>query len=1044
MIRYFAYHPTAANLMMLTFLLLGLVSLPKIKRETFPEFAPPYLIASVAYPGASPEQVENSLCIPMENALDGLSGVQELRCEALEGIASMRVKLSPSSDISRLLVDVQTQINAIDIFPDDAETPVVRELEWSEPVVDLAISANMDWIGLKTYAEHLKRQLQTDFDVSLVSIYGFSERQIQIALNEAALRQLGLSVMDVAKRLEAQSINLPLGDLELANKNVLLRLDEQGRTPKELGEVVILAGGSGNLVTLSDIATLTEQFSVEEQKLWFDKKPSAVLKISKNKADDSLKIKAEVAQFVKEQQALAPKGVTLNLTNDFSSLLWDRLTMMVVNGLQGVVLVFGVMWLFFSWRYSFWVAAGLPVAFMGSFFLMAELGLSINIMSLVALLMAIGIMMDDAIVISESIAAFIDKGIKLEEAVVKGVQQVLPGVVSSYLTTVCIFGSLLFIEGEMGAVLKVVPMVLILVLTISLFEAFLILPHHLLTSLSKENIAKQENTNTSFAFKRYFLAKFESFRTHQLKTALHSILAWRYAFLGAIVSLFLISLSLFFSGTLKFVGFPELDGDIAEARLILPPGSSFSQTQAIVEKITAAGERAAARLSDENEAGQPLAAHISEHFNANQDADEKGKHIATVRLDLLSAEKRTTRMDDFLAAWEAEVGPLAAPLSLVFKQPQMGPGGRAFDIRLQHDSLDVLKEVSVSIQQFLSQFQGVSGVLDDMRPGKEEIVLELKEGAERYGITSELLASQLRSAFFGTKIDDIQLQNENVEIDVSLEKNAKTDLAELANFPILLTDGQVLPLSALANIHFERNYVRIQRIDGARTLSVYGDVIQSQVSISDVLNKLKTELVPDLTARYPTLNLQFEGQSKDSAKTGRSMGIGFMLGVFGVFVILSYQFKSYLEPFIVLLAIPLSLTGVIWGHVLLGHPLSMPSLMGFVSLAGVVVNDSILLVQFIRQHLKEGVPILEAVVSASQARFRAVFLTSLTTAVGLLPLLLETSLQAQVVKPLVISIVFGIFASTLLVLFMIPVAYMIIFDFKKVNHHQELPRNLGA
>ncbi len=1044
MIRYFAYHPTAANLMMLTFLLLGLVSLPKIKRETFPEFAPSYLIASVAYPGASPEQAENSLCIPMENALDGLSGVEELRCEALEGIASIRIKLSATGDISPLLVDVQTQINAIDIFPEDAKTPIVREFEWSEPVVDVAISADMDWVELKTYAEQLKRQLQANFDVSLVSIYGFSERQINIALNEIALRQLGLSVTEVANRLKAQSINLPLGDLALTNKNVLLRLDEQGLSPKALGEIVIVAGESGNLVTLSDIATLTEQFSLEEQKLWFDKKPSAVLKISKNKADDSLKIKAQVAQFVKEQQAVAPEGVSLNLTNDFSSLLWDRLVMMVVNGLQGVVLVFGVMWLFFSWRYSFWVAAGLPVAFMGSFFLMAELGLSINIMSLVALLMAIGIMMDDAIVISESIAAFIDKGVKLEEAVVKGVQHVLPGVVSSYLTTVCIFGSLLFIQGEMGAVLKVVPMVLILVLTISLFEAFLILPHHLLTSLSKEKISKQKKGSTSFAFKNYFLAKFESFRTHQLKTALEAILAWRYAFLGAIVSLFLISFSLFFSGTLRFVGFPELDGDIAEARLILPPGSSFSQTQAIVEKITTAGERAAARLSAENENGQVLAIHLSEHFNANNDADEKGKHLATVRFDLLSAEIRATRMDEFLAAWEAEVGPLAAPLSLVFKQPQMGPGGRAFDIRLQHESLAVLKEASVSIQQFLSQFEGVSGVLDDMRPGKEEIQLSLKSGAERYGITSQLLASQLRDAFFGTTIDDIQLQNENVEIALSLEKNAQTDLAKLANFPIMLADGQVLPLSALSIIRFERNYVRIQRIDGARTLSVYGDAIQSQVSISDVLNQLKAELVPELIARYPTLNLQFEGQSKDSAKTGRSMGIGFMLGVFGVFVILSYQFKSYLEPFIVLLAIPLSFIGVIWGHVLLGHPLSMPSLMGFVSLAGVVVNDSILLVQFIRQHLNKGASITKAVVLASQARFRAVFLTSLTTAVGLFPLLLETSLQAQVVKPLVISIVFGIFTSTLLVIFMIPVAYVVIFDFKKVNHHQELPRNLGA
>ncbi|EOD80370.1 Cation/multidrug efflux pump [Grimontia indica] len=1033
MIRFFARHPTAANLLMLTLILLGLTSLPQLKRETFPEFAPPFILATVVYPGASPEQVEQNICLLMEDAVDGLSNIVETRCEAVEGSAGLVVKLDAQADISRMLVDIQTQINAINNFPSDIEPPVVRELDWNEPVVDVAIAADTDWVGLKAYAEDLKQTLKRDYDVPLVSVAGFSGKQIRIEVRESALRQLGLSVSDIAAQVSAQNINLPSGNVELDNKSLLIRFDERRIAAGTLGQIVVAADSDGGVIRLQDIATLTERFELDEQQVWFDGKPSALLKISKNKADDALRIKEKVAQFVDDERTRTPNGVTLNLTNDFSSLLWDRLTMMTRNAWQGVILVFGVMWMFFSLRYSFWVAAGLPVAFLGSFFLMAQLGLSINIMSLVALLMAIGIMMDDAIVISESIASHIDRGQKLEDAVVNGVKKVLPGVVSSYLTTVCIFGSLIFLQGEMGAVLRVVPMVLILVLTLSLVEAFLILPHHLQHSLAKAKAPKPD-----LAFKRIFLEKFEAFRAGKLAELVTSAVKWRYPFVGGVIAMLLISVSLLASGQLRFVGFPELDGDIAEARVILPPGSSLAQTEAVVATLVASANRVGERLSEENESGQPLVEHITEQFNFNADADESGQHIATVRLDLLSAEIRSTLIDDFISDWEKETGVLTDPISMVFKQPAFGPGGRDFDIRLQHDDLNELKQASVAIQQFISQFQGVSGVLDDMRPGKEEVKVTLRPGAEAFGINGQLIARQLRAAYFGQTADEIQVGPESIEIDVRLDSDDAASLQSFANFPIVLPDGSQVPLSTAAELNYQRNFVRIQRIDGMRTLSVYGDVVQSQVSIGDVLAQLKRDVIPGLETKYPGLRVLFEGQSQDTAETSQSMSIGFALGLFGIFVILSYQFRSYLEPFVVLIAIPLALIGVLWGHWLLGHPLSMPSLMGFVSLAGVVVNDSILLVQYIRHHLDEGEDIYDAVVRASQERFRAVFLTSLTTAAGLLPLLLETSLQAQVVKPLVISIVFGIFTSTLLVLFMIPAAYAILADFGKVKKHESL------
>ncbi|MBW3697193.1 efflux RND transporter permease subunit [Vibrio sp. T187] len=1033
MIQFFSRHPTAANLLMLALLIMGLVSLPTIKRETFPEYDPPYIMAGVVYPGASPQEVEESLCIRMEDAVDGLANIEETQCEAIEGSARLILKLNEKADIGRMLVDVQTQINSINDFPSEIESPIVQELDWNEPVVDVAITANTTWPELKSYAEDLKRIMKLDYGVSLVEVSGFSDHQYRVELDSQAIRQLGLSVGDIADQIGRQNIKLPSGNVETPDKNFLIRFDERRVTPLELESIVVGSAPNGSVIRLRDIAKITDRFELDEQKVLFDGKPSALLKISKNKEDDALRIKERVTQFVEDQREVAPDGVTLQLTNDLSSVLWDRLTMMVSNGWQGIVLVFATMWLFFSLRYSFWVAAGLPVAFLGGLFLMANLGLSINIMSLVGLLMAIGIMMDDAIVIAESIASHLDRGQSVDDAVYNGVRKVFPGVLSSFLTTVCIFGSLLFLDGEMGAVLKAVPQVLILVLSLSLVEAFLILPNHLAHSLHKEKKEKQ-----ALRFKVVLLEKFENFRNTTLMNAVEKVVSFRYAFMGGVIALLLISVSLIAGGVVKFQPFPELDGDIAEARIILPPGASLSQTEKVVEQIVASAQKLNVQWSEEVEGGRELVQHITSQFNVNADANESGPHLATVRLDLLGAESRNTLIDEFVDAWREDIGELADPISLVFKQPTLGPGGRAIEIRVKHDDLDELKSASIDIQNYLNEFEGVHGVLDDMRMGKEEVLVKLRSGAETYGVNGQMIASQLRAAFFGQTADEIQLGVENIAIEVRLDKVQAGDLQQLANFPIITPEGYQIPLATLATLDFQRNYVRIQRIDGLRTISVFGDTDNTKVSSSAILAKFQQEKAPELLKKYPGLRFDFEGEAKDAAKTGASMGKGFLLGLFGVFAILSYQFRSYLEPAVVMLAIPLAFIGVVFGHWLLGHSLSMPSMMGFVSLAGIVVNDSILLVQYIRHHVDEGDSVHDSVVKASRERFRAVFLTSMTTAAGLLPLLLETSLQAQVIQPLVISIVFGIFASTLLVLFMIPAAYAILADFGLVKKHEPL------
>lgn len=1033
MIKLFTRHPTVANLLMLTFFILGVSSLSNIKRETFPEFSPAYIIASVVYPGASPAEVEESLCLRMEDAVDGLNNIEETKCDAQEGVASLTVKMSDEADMGRALVDIQTEINAINDFPNEIETPTVKELERSEPVVDIAISADTSLPQLKSYAEQLKRSLKIDYDVGLVTIAGFSDHQMRIELDERHIRHLGLTVSQVAEQISRQNIKIPAGTLELSDKNLLIRVDQRKLTPYELGTTIIASMPNGGVVRLADVATITDRFELDEDKILFNGAPSAILKVQKNKADDALRIKARVSEFLAYQQSIAPEGVTLTMTNDMSSLLSDRLNMLLKNGWQGIILVFISMWLFFSLRYSLWVSAGLPVAFLGGLYMMSLFSVSINVMSLVGLLMAIGIMMDDAIVIAESIAAHIEKKLPPHEAIVKGVMKVAPGVISSFLTTIFIFGSLLWLDGQMGKVLSVVPLVLIMVLCVSLIEAFLILPSHLYHSLSKP-----EEKDTTLKFKRVFLQKFEHFRNVQLVKAVTFVVRWRYASIGVTFGILLLSFSLVAGGLLKFVPFPELDGDIAEARIILPPGSTLQQTEQIAEHIVVSAKAVGERLTEENQEPSALIRDITMHYNANADAGESGPHVATVRLDLLSAEKRNTLMDAMLEAWRIETGELSTPIAMVFKQPSMGPAGRAIEVRLKHPDLAQLKQASVELQSYFSQFQGVNGVLDDMRPGKEEVIVKLKPGAETYGVDGQSIAAQLRAAYFGETADEIQVGPENIEVQVLLDKQQAGNLQALESFPIILDQNTQIPLSALATFSSARSFVRIQRIDAQRTVTVMADVDTSKANGSEIIANMRANYLPQLLKQFPGLRVDFEGATKESSKTGSSLLKGFLIGLFGLFVILSFQFRSYIEPFVVMLAIPLALIGVFWGHLLMGYNISMPSMLGFISLAGIVVNDSILLVQYIRHHVDDGDNVHQSVIKASRDRFRAVFLTSLTTAAGLLPLLLETSLQATFIKPIVISIVFGIFSSTLLVLFIIPSAYAILADFKLVHAHKDL------
>lgn len=1039
MIRFFADHPTAGNLLMILFLALGIVTLPDIKRETFPEVKAYSVEVQVPYPGATPSDVEQGICLVLEDALDGISFIDEKNCEARQNLGLMTIKMLEQGDFTKFLDDVKSAVDAISDFPDETEIATVEEKGRTQNVISIALTGDIPRGELKTLAEQLKQKLLQDPGIPLVEIHGFSERQLRVEVSNAKLRSLGLSLQELANLIAKQDVDMPVGSIETRYRETQLRVNDERRTAAELASLILFKGESGNEVRLADIATVSDTFENPEDKVSYQQKPTALLKINKNTIDDSLLILEAVERVVKREEAKFPEGINLSLTQDATSIVKDRIRLLVSNAWQGLLLVFTVMWLFFTIRYAFWVVMGLPVSFLAAFFILGHIGITINMISMVALLLALGILMDDAIVISESIGSQMRKGATPLQAAVEGTKTVAKGVASSFATTLCIFIGLVFIEGDLGQILRVIPIVLISVISVSLIEAFLILPGHLNHSLS--HATKSEPAE----FRKKFDKTFEQMR-QKIFLFVEKLVEFRYAFIGGVIALFALSISMLASGTLKFSAFPSIEGDMVQARILMPAGTPLSQTEATVEKVLKGLGKTTQQFQGEEVLTLVKATTVS--FNENADAMEAGPHLATVTIDLLTAEVRNTRIQDFINSWRENTGVIAQAQTISFKEPSIGPSGRAIQIRIKGDDFEQLSNASFELENWLRGYPGVNNLLTDLRPGKPEFTIQLKDGATNLGIDATTIASQLRAAFQGIKVVETNVGLETFEVSVMLDESSRDEFVDLDTFAVIHPQSKaVIPLSSVATLTASRGYSRISRVDNRRTVTVYGDIDSDVNNTNQVLRDVTKNWVPNFEKKYPELDYSFEGEVKNAGTTQQSMGSSFIMGLFGVFILLSFQFKSYTEPLVVLVAIPLALIGVIWGHLIMGLQFTMPSMLGFVSLAGIVVNDSILLVEFVKKRVAEGLSVHDAAAKASYDRFRAVLLTSVTTIAGMTPLLFETSLQAQVLIPLATSIVFGIAASTILVLFVIPCLYAILEDLglaKARAHVQEDPKQVEA
>ncbi|MCF7979858.1 MAG: efflux RND transporter permease subunit [Chromatiaceae bacterium] len=1033
MIRWFAAHPTAANLLLLLLLAAGLFAAPTLQRETFPDYRPTEVGIEVEYRGASAADVEEAICRRLRDALKAVDYLDELICVAQDNLANATATMEPGGDALRFRSDIETAVRAIRHLPARAETPIVRSLHQSDLVAAVAISGALPLAQLEEVARQLEDRVLRLPGVAEVQIQGLSQRQWQVEVPRDLLAQHGLSARALAQLIARQNIDLPLGILEGDDRELLLRFTDQRRSLRALADLVVVSDADGGELTLGQLAKLSQVGERAEEQIHFNGERALVLEVSKGLRDDALRVFAALEALVAEEQARLGTGMQLTLTQDMTSIVRDRLRMLVSNGLMGLLLVVLVMSLFFRPRLALWAVLGLPAAFAGAFVVMALTGLSLNMITLVALLMTIGIVMDDAIVITDNIAARASAQSDAPasdasapapsslDTVVAGTREVLPGVLSSFLTTVSVFLPLSFLAGELGAVLQVLPIVLIAALAASLIEAFLILPHHLKGSVN--SLSEAPESPLRQAFERGFA----SFRERVGRAADAAIRA-RYAVLGLVLLVLIGSVGFIAGGHIGSEAMPSIDGDVLEARILMPQGTPLARTEAVAAQVEAAMRQLDAELSPQQPDGAPLVEAIQTRFNHNPSAHEAGPHVATVIVDLLAAERRTLSLDTLTEAWREAIGPIAGIHSLLIQEPGFGPAGIPVEIRLQGEDLDALKAAALDASTQLAGYAAVFNVIDDLRPGKPQRRYQLAEGAHGLGLTAEEVAAQLRAAWLGEIADSQRIGAWDIEILVRQVKDDRDDLDDLADQTIQLADGQRVPLSAVATVSEQRDWARITRIDGRRTVTIAADVDARLASGQAIVSDLRMRWLDDFQARHPQVEVQFEGQVANAAETGGSIRRGLLIGLLGIFVILSFQFRGYVEPLIVMLTIPLAFIGAIWGHVMMGYYLSMPSLIGAASLAGIVVNNAILLIQFINANRAQGLSAAAAAGQASRQRLRAILISSLTTIAGLAPLLAETSSQADAIKPLVISVVFGLLSATLLVLLVIPALYVLLDD----------------
>jgi multidrug efflux pump subunit AcrB len=1035
-LSWFARNHVAANLIMLLILVSGILTFSTIKQEVFPELSIDIISVTVPYLGAAPEEVEEGICVRIEEELQSLEGIKRITSRASEGIGNVNVELLPGTDVRKLLDDVKARVDAIDSFPEQTEEPVIQELLNRRQVINVAVSGDTDEQSLKALSERIREEILLLPGITQAEVANVRPYEISLEVSENALRRFDLTFDEVAQAIRRSSLDLPGGSIKARGGEVLLRTKGQAYTGLEFEKIILRTRPDGTRVTLKDVALIIDGFAETDQAARFDGMPAAIIQVFRVGDEDALKVADAVKAYVSTALASMPEGINLTVWNDDSEILRGRLDLLYKNGRSGLLLVFLLLALFLRLRLAFWVALGIPISFLGAIWLMPVFDVSINMISLFAFILVIGIIVDDAIVVGESIFTSYESGKKGLQAAVEGVKNVAVPVFFAVLTTVAAFWPLLQVEGVIGKIMRFIPTIVILTLLFSLFESLFILPSH----LSRLRPLKEPPQNWRGAWTRFqsrFNRVFQRFIDRAYRPSLEFGLKYRYISLAGFVAILFVTVGLIGGGWVKFVFLPRIDADNVIARLTMPLGTPVETTAASVQKL----EAAALELESELDLQKPLIRHVLASIGEQPSLNQAGgptpslggftaSHLGEVNIELVPSEKRGVSSTVIANRWRELTGPIPDAVELSFAS-SLFSAGAPINIQLASADYVALREAAEKLKGKLQDYPGVYDVADSYREGKQEIKLDITPKAEALGLSLLDLGRQVRQAFYGEEVQRIQRGREEIKVMVRYPEEERRSLANLENKRIRTGGGVAVPFSAAAKATLGRGYSTIVRTDRRRTLDITAEVDDAMANPNELLADITQNVMPTLLADYPNVSYSLEGEQRDQREALSSLRNGFLLALLVIYALLAIPFRSYVQPLLVMGVIPFGIVGAIWGHVIMGYSLSLLSFFGIVALTGVVVNDSLVMVDFINRFRARGESLAKAIRAAGVVRFRPIFLTTITTFAGLTPLLLERSLQARFLIPMAISLAFGVLFATFITLVLVPVCYMILEDIRE-------------
>ncbi|WP_303722459.1 efflux RND transporter permease subunit [Malonomonas rubra] len=1027
MISWFANNPVAANLLMAIIIGLGLWSmLELVPLEVFPEFERDTVTIDLRYRGATPAEVEEAVVIRVEEAISDLQGIEEMTSSAKEGSGEVRVDVEKGYDPRELLNDIKNRVDAISTFPDDVERPSYKVLEFRREVISVVVAGALIERDLRQLGELIRDDLTALPEISQADLVAVRPYEMSIEVDQHTLESYDLSLSDIVTAVQRSSVDLPAGAIKTSGGEILLRTRGQAYDARQFADIPLRSNPDGTRLKLGDLALIHDGFDEEPLFALFNGHPAVLIEVYRTGDQSALEVGRAVREYVADKQEQLPPGISLDYWRDRSRIVNLRLNTLINNAIQGGILIFLTLSLFLRFSIAIWVCAGIPISFMGALALMPMLGVTINLVSLFAFIVVLGMVVDDAIITGENIYSHLKKHGETVDSVIRGAQEVAVPVTFGLLTTVAAFLPLLFMEGRRGPIFAQIPLIIIPVLCFSWIESKLILPAHLRhVHLQKKKIgpllrlqARVADTLERFIHKCY-------------QPVLKKAIERRHLTFSIFTTAVLIIVSFVVSGRYGYNFFPRIQSETARATLSMPAGTSIEQTRKHVERMGQIALELQEKFQ-EPDGSRSLISNILVSIGwtgGGHPGISGNPEVGQVTMELVPPEDRLSSVttNEIVSEWRQRIGVIPGAKELTFRA-EIGRSGDPIDVQLTGADFTALSEVSAAIQQRLAEYPGVYDIQDSFDQGKQEIQLKLRPEAELLGLTSSDLGRQVRAAFFGAEAQRIQRGRDDVRVMIRYPKQQRENLSSLETMKIRSTEGIEVPFSQVADAQLGTGFSTIRRVDRNRALNVTADADKQKVDVNRIASDLRVFL-DQLLLDYPGIRYSFEGELREQKESVGSLLYGVLFVLFAVYALLAIPFKSYLQPLMVMLVIPYSVGGAIVGHMIMGMNLSFMSMLGILALCGVVVNDSLVLVDFINRRRREGVPLHEAVMTAGGARFRPILLTSITTFSGLAPLLLETSTQAQFLIPMAISLGFGILFGTLLSLLLVPASYLILEDF---------------